>query len=161
MPETKRRAASSRHNLQCVPSRRRLRIAEHDTDLHTDLIDEDDHHIRLRDDGGQFAERLRHEPRLTTHMMIPHLPLDLRPRDERGDRIDHDHIHRIRSDERLHDIERLFSGIRLGNEQLIHIHADLLRIFRIHRMLGVDECRDTALFLRVRDDMEREGRLPG
>src|SRR3546814_1949807 len=33
-----------------------LRVAEHHTDLHADLVDEDHHGVRLGDRGGQLAE---------------------------------------------------------------------------------------------------------
>jgi hypothetical protein len=38
-----------------------FRAAEHDADLHTDLVDEDDDGVRALDVAGELAQRLRHE----------------------------------------------------------------------------------------------------
>jgi hypothetical protein len=46
-------------------------------------------------------------------MMIAHLTLDLRTRNECRDRVDHDDIDRVGPDERFDDIECLFATVRL------------------------------------------------
>src|SRR6185503_6873308 len=45
-----------------------LRIAVHDTDLHPQLIDEDNDTARAVDGAGQLAEGLRHQARLEADM---------------------------------------------------------------------------------------------
>src|SRR5262249_29506270 len=47
--------------LERVSARRRLGAAEHDANLHADLVDEDEEPIGSRDRRGELAERLRHE----------------------------------------------------------------------------------------------------
>src|SRR5580658_2768965 len=47
--------------LQCVAAGGGLRIAEHDADLHADLIDEDHDGVRALDVARELAQRLRHE----------------------------------------------------------------------------------------------------
>ena len=54
--------------FQCVAAGGRFGIAEHHADLHTDLVDEDDCGVRFVGDRGEFAERLRHQASLQTHM---------------------------------------------------------------------------------------------
>src|SRR5207249_8523731 len=56
--------ADRRVELQRAAAGGRFRVAEHDADLLAKLVDEDEARLRLRDDAGQLAERLRHEARL-------------------------------------------------------------------------------------------------
>src|SRR6202789_4575246 len=63
--------------LQRVAARRRLRIAEHDADLHADLVDEDDDGVGLGDRAGELAQRLAHQPRLLPRQLVAHLPFAL------------------------------------------------------------------------------------
>jgi hypothetical protein len=101
-------------------------------------------------------ERLRHQPRLKANMAVAHLALDLRARDECRDRIDHQHVDRVRSDQRVDDLERLFTGIGLRNDQLVDVDAELLGIDRVERVFGVDERSGAAALLRLGDDVQRE-----
>ena len=50
--------ADRRIELQCIPPRRRFRITEHDTDLHTDLIDEYDGCIVFINAACELSQRL-------------------------------------------------------------------------------------------------------
>ena len=59
------------------------------------------------------------------------------------------------------DLQGLFPGIRLGDEELAHIHAQLGGIDRVQRVLGIDESRDTASLLRFRHCVESERGLAG
>src|SRR5690606_32124570 len=47
-----------------------LRVAEHDADLHADLVDEDDQTVRALDRAGELAQRLRHETSLQAGQRI-------------------------------------------------------------------------------------------
>src|SRR3989339_228392 len=147
--------------LQRVAASGGFRIPEHHANLHANLIDENDRAMRLVDDGRELAERLRHEPRLQAHMRIAHVALDFRLRGECGNRVDDDHVHRVRSHKRLDDFKRLFPVVRLRNEELVDVHADLLRIFRIERVLGVDVRGQASRLLNLRHDVLRERRLSG
>src|SRR5262249_19858727 len=53
--------AHRRVELERIAARGGLRVAEHDADLHADLIDEDDHRVRLGDGPGELAQRMAHE----------------------------------------------------------------------------------------------------
>ena len=92
-------------------------------------------------------------------MGVAHLALDLGLRGERGDRVDRDDRQRARADEQLGDLERLLAGVGLRDEELVDVDADLLRVGRVHRMLGVDEGADAAEALRLGDHVVDERRL--
>ena len=101
----------------------------------------------------------RHEARLQADVRIAHLALDLGLRGERGDGVDRDHVERARANEQLADLERLLARVGLRDEQLVDVHADALRVGRIHRVLGVDEGADAAATLRLGDHVVDERRL--
>ena len=87
------------------------------------------------------------------------LPSDLGLRHKRRDGVDHDHVERTGLRQLLADRKRLFAAVRLGDDQVVKVDADLLGVPRVESVLRVDERRDSARLLRVRDDMEGERRL--
>ena len=108
---------------------------------------------------GERAQQA-HEPRLQAHVRIAHVALELGLGHERGDGVDDEHVDGAGADERLRDLERLLSRVGLGDEQIVGIDADLPCIIHVEGVLGVDEGRQAVLFLRLRDDVEGQGRLP-
>ena len=110
-------------------------------------------------DGGEFAQRLAHEPCLQTHVSVAHFALDFRARNESGHGVDDHKIDRSRAHERLGDIERLLAGVRLRHEKLVGLDADLLGVRHVERVLRVNEGADAAGTLRLGDRMKRERRL--
>src|SRR6266545_883003 len=142
--------------LQRAATSRRFRVAEHDADLLAQLIDEDQARLGLGDDAGQLAKGLRHQPRLEAHLRFTHLSLDFGARHERGDRVDDDHVDAAGADEHFDDFERLLAVVRLRDEEVFELHAELAGVLRVERVLGVDEGRHPAGLLRLRDDLERE-----
>ena len=89
-------------------------------------------------------------------MAVPHLALDFGARHQSGDRIDHQHVDRVRPHQGIDDFERLLAGVGLRHDQFVDIDAQLPGIDRIERVLGVDEGSGTAILLRFGDDVERE-----
>src|SRR3546814_19339561 len=69
----------------------RFGIAVHHAHLHAELVEEDHHATRAADPDGELSQPLRHESRLEADMPVAHLALDLRARQGRPYRIDHDH----------------------------------------------------------------------
>ena len=65
-----------RVELQCTATGRSLRIAEHDTDLFTQLVDKDHGTVGLADDTGQLAQ----VPETSVLPADPHENLPYRPR---------------------------------------------------------------------------------
>ena len=63
--------------------------------------------------------------------------------------------------EDLDDLERLLAVVRLRDEQVVEIDAELLRVLRVERVLGIDERGHAAALLRFGNDLQRERRLAG
>ena len=80
---------------------------------------------------------------------------------ERRDRIDHQDIDRAGAHQRVGDFQRLLAGIGLRDQQIVDIDAELARIDRVERVLGIDEGADAAGLLRLGDGVERERGLAG
>ena len=114
---------------------------------------------RLRNRPRQLAQRLRHQPRLQPHVRIAHLAIKLRLRNQRRHRVHHQHIDRTRPHQRLDNLQRLLAIVRLRDQQIVDVHAQLPRIQRIERMLGIHKRRQPARLLRLGDDLQRNRRL--
>ena len=132
-------------------------IAEHDADLFANLVDEDQARARFRDHAGQFAQGLRHQPRLHAHVAVAHFAFQFGLGHQRRHRIHHQHVDLAGSDQGAGDFERLFAIIRLRNQQVVDIHAELFRIGRIERVFHVDEGGHAARLLGFGDDLQRDG----
>src|SRR6266480_1904730 len=145
--------------LEGPASRGRLGRAEHHADLLAQLVDEDGRGLELGEGPGELPHGLRHETRLQADVGVTHLAFDLRPGNERRDRVDHDEMHRARPNQHVRDLERLLAGIRLADQELVDVDTQLARVRRVEGVLGVDERRDAALALRLRDDVQTDGRL--
>ncbi len=114
--------------LERVAARRGLGAAEHDADLHADLVDEDDHAVGLLDGGGELAQRLAHQPRLQAGQGVAHLAFDFGLGHQGGDRVHHDQIHGARAHQAVHDLQRLLAGVGLADQDVVQVHAQLLRV---------------------------------
>src|SRR5262245_33622644 len=148
-----------RVELERAPARGRFGVAEHDADLLAQLVDEDEARLRLGDDAGELAERLRHEAGLQAHLRFAHLAFDFGLRHQRGDRVDHHHVDTARANQHLDDLERLLAVVGLRDEEVVDVDAQFLRVDRIERVLGVDKRRQAAQFLRFGDHLQRQRRL--
>src|SRR5205807_2153601 len=108
----------------------------------------------------EFAQRRAHETRLRANGHIANFAFELGSSHERRDRVYHDHVQRVRSNERFANPKRFFTGARLRNEQVVEINAELFRVLRIERMLDVDESSKPAALLRLCDDGKGERCFP-
>src|SRR5690606_17392144 len=147
--------------FQRVTAGRGFRVAEHDADLHTNLVDEDNQRIGTIDAAGQLAQRLRHQARLQTWQRIAHVALDFGFRRQRGDRVDDDQIDTAGAHQRVANFQRLFAGVRLRNQQLGHIDAEFLGISGVQCVFGVDEGAGTAKLLHLGNRLQRQRRFTG
>src|SRR6185436_18914706 len=138
-----------------------LGVAEHDADLHADLVDEDHQRVGALDVGGELAQRLAHEARLQAHLRLAHLALDLGLGRQRRHRVDDDHVDRARAHQHVGDLERLLAGVGLGNQQVFGLDAELGGVRDVERVLRVDEGGGAADLLHFSDDLEGQGRLAG
>ena len=134
-------------------------IAEHDADLFADLIDEDQAGIGFRHDAGEFAHRLRHQPGLNADELVAHFAVEFGFRNQRGHRVDHQHVDRPGADQHARDLERLLGVVRLGDQQVIDIDSEFPRVDGIERVFDVDERRHAAGPLRFGDHLQRDRRL--
>src|SRR5512133_1864780 len=148
-----------RIELQGAAARCGLRRSEHDPNLLAQLVREDADRVGAVERAGELAQRLRHQPGLEADMAVAHLALDLGLRGQRRDRVDGDDVEGAGADQQLSDLERLLARVRLGDEQVVDVHPDVLRIGGVHRVLGVDERADAAAPLRLGYDVVDEGRL--
>jgi len=98
---------------------------------------------------------------LHPHAGIAHLALDLGAGCQCRHGVDHHHVKGIAAHEGLHNLEGLLAELRLREEEIVDVHAELLRIVRVQRVLGVDERTDAPQLLRLGNDMKTEGGLPG
>ena len=128
--------------FQRVAARRRLRIAEHDADLHADLVDEDHHRASdLEIDPVSLRSAWLIRRACRPGRLSPISPSSSALGRQRRDRVDDEHVDRAGAHQRIGDLERLLAGVGLRDQQVLDLDAELLGIGRIERMLGVDEAR--------------------
>ncbi len=89
-------------------------------------------------------------------MRVAHLALDLGLGHERGDRVDDDQVDGTGAHKLLGDLERLLAGVRLADEQVLDLHAELAGIEDVERVLGVDEGGHAPGLLHLGDGVQRE-----
>ena len=111
--------------------------------------------------AGELAQRLAHQPRLQAGKLVAHLAFDFRLGHERRNRVDDDDVDSARAHQHVGDFQALLAGVRLRNEHLADVHAQLAGIDRIERVLGVDIGGDSAGLLHLRDNLKAERRLAG
>src|SRR5271165_420678 len=143
--------------LQRASARGSLRIAEHYANLFADLVDEDEAGVGLGDNGGEFAQRLRHKAGLQTHLRIAHVPFEFGLGDESGDGVDYNDVDAPGADQRFGNFERLLAVVGLGDEQVVDIDAEFAGVDGIERVFRVDERRLSAELLRFCDHVQGHG----
>ena len=148
-----------RVKFQRPPPRRRLGTPKHHPDLLANLVDENHAGLRLGDRPGQLPHRLAHHPRLQTDVRIADVAIQFGLWHQRRHRVDHNAVDRVRLDEHLGDLERLFPVGGLTDQQIFQVDPQPLRPGRVERVLGVDERRHPSQSLRVGNHMQRQRRL--
>ncbi len=119
-------------------------------------------HVRgLADGAGQLAQRLGHQPGLQPHVGIPHFAFDLGSRHQRRHRIDDQHIDGTAADQHVGNLQRLFAGVRLGNQQVVAIDAQFPGIYGVQGVLGIDKGGDAALPLGLGHGMQGQRGFAG
>src|SRR5215472_7466633 len=94
-------------------------------------------------------------------MTVAHFTLELRAGHQGCHRIDDQDVDCSGADQRVRDLERLLSGIRLGNQQLVNVNPELSRIGRVEGVLRVDEGASAASALSLGNHMQSERSLTG
>ena len=151
--------AHRRVELQGVTTGGRFGTAKHHTDFFAQLVDEDARCVRLGDGRSDFAQRLAHQSRLQSHFVVAHVAFDFRFRRERRHRVDHDNINGRRTNKLIGDFQCLLAVVGLRDEQVVDVHAQVLRIKAIEGVLRIDEGRRAARLLCLGNGMNRQSRL--
>ena len=110
---------------------------------------------------GQLPKRLAHQPGLEPHVAIAHLAFDFGLGHQRRHRVDDDDVDRAGADQDLDDFERLLAGVRLGDQEILDVDAELLGVVDIERVLGIDVGRHAAGLLDVGGEMKGERGFAG
>ncbi len=132
--------------LQRATTGRGLRRAEHDADLLAELVDEDRRGVGVVENTGDLAERLAHQAGLEADVAVAHLALDLGAGHQGRHGVDDDDVERAGPDQHVDDLERLLTGVGLRDQERVGVDAERLRVFRVERVLGVDERGDAPAF---------------
>src|SRR5205085_1101344 len=101
------------------------------------LVDEDDGRLRAIDRGGDLSESLRHEPRLKAHVGVSHLTFDLGSGYQGSHGIDDDDVHCATAHQHLRNLQSLLASIRLRDQNVVDVHAQLGGINGVQGMLGI------------------------
>ncbi len=105
------------------------------------------HAVRLGNRGGQLAQRLAHQTGLQARQAVAHFAFDFGARGQRRNRVDDENVDRAGTHQRVGDFKRLFAGIRLRDQEVLQVNAELAGIDRIKRVFSVDEGADATLLL--------------
>src|SRR5215813_10631523 len=73
-----------------------MKTPKHYAYLLANLVDEDQTGVRPAHDRRQFAQRLRHQPRLQAGQAVAHIAFEFGARGERRYGVDHQHVNRVR-----------------------------------------------------------------
>ena len=98
---------------------------------------------------------------MKAHEAVAHLALDLRPGYEGGHGVHHHHIDRAGAHQRLGDLQRLLAGVRLRDEQILHVDPQRLGVGGVKGVLRVHEGHLAAHLLRLRQHVQRQRGLAG
>jgi hypothetical protein len=90
---------------------------------------------------------------------VAHFPLDLGAGHEGRHRVDDDDVHGAAAHELVSDFQGLLARVRLGDEQVVDVHAEPLGVFGVHGVLGVDVGRGAAQLLGLGHHVQAQGRL--
>ena len=92
-------------------------------------------------------------------MGITHIALNLRTRHQSRYRVHHDNIDGAAAHQRLYNLQRLLASIRLGNQKIVNIHAQILGINRVQGMLRINKGCHAPLPLRLGNHVQGYGSL--
>ena len=92
-------------------------------------------------------------------MAVAHLAFQFGPRHQRGNAVYHQHVDCTRTDQGISNLQCLFASVRLTDQQVVDIKTQLARICRIQGVLSVDKRTRAPAPLRLRNRVQRQGRL--
>ena len=98
---------------------------------------------------------------MQTDKGIAHFAFDFGARRQRGNRVDNHDVDRARAHKRFCNVQTLFTGVRLGDQQAVNVNAECLGVNRVERVLGVDKRSRAAQLLRLCNAVQRNRGLTG
>ena len=107
--------------------------------------------------AGEFAQGLAHQAGLQADVAVAHFAFDFGSRYQRGNRVDHHHIHAAAAYQHIADFQCLFAGVGLGNQQIFYFYTELAGVNRVEGVFGIDKGADAAVFLALGDGFQAEG----
>ena len=90
-------------------------------------------------------------------MRVAHLAVEFRLRYESRDGVNHENVDRAGFYQNVGNLEGLFAGIRLRDQEVVNVDAQLPGVCRIERVFCINEGRTAALSLSFRDDLKCNG----
>ncbi|MCY1414485.1 hypothetical protein D9M71_299380 [compost metagenome] len=84
-------------------------------------------------------------------MHVTHFAFDFSLWHQGGHGVDDDHVNRVGTHQHVGDFQGLLAGVRLGNQQVVDVDAQLAGVLRVEGVFGVDECAGRAGFLSLGD----------
>ena len=98
---------------------------------------------------------------MQTHKAVAHFTIDFGLGYQCGNGVDDHHIQGTGANQGFRNFQCLLAGIRLGDVQLIDVHAQLLGIGRIQGVLCIHEGRNTACTLGFCYNVQGNGGFTG
>ncbi|MNS92258.1 hypothetical protein D3C72_1263870 [compost metagenome] len=87
-------------------------------------------------------------------MHVTHFAFDFSLRYQCCHGVDDDHVNGVGTHQHVGDFQGLFAGVRLGNQQVVDVDAQLAGVLRVEGVFGVDEGAGGAVFLGFGDDRQ-------
>ena len=94
-------------------------------------------------------------------MRVAHFAFDFSLGHKRSNGVNDDDVNAARTNQHVGNFQRLLTGIRLGDQEVIRINAQSARIDGVKCVFRVDECSVSACFLCAGNCVKRNGRLTG
>ena len=94
-------------------------------------------------------------------MAVTHLTFNFRLGSQSCHRVDHDHVDRTGANNHVAYFQRLFSGIRLTDQQVGNINAKIAGVNRIKCVLGIDKRAGATVALALRNYLQGQRGFTG
>ena len=130
-----------------MSTRRGFRVAEHHTNLLAKLVDEDAAAPCFADGSGELPQGLGHESSLQADRAVGHFPFNFRTGRQGGHRVDHNEVDGAGTDEVVCNFKGLLAVVRLRDQEVLGVHAQVLGVEFVEGVLGIDDGANAALLL--------------
>ena len=94
-------------------------------------------------------------------MAVAHLAVKFCLGDQRRHRVHHQHVNRTGAHQGFGNFQGLLAVIRLRDQKVVNIHAELGGVYGIERVLSIHEGRHAAVLLRLGNHLQRNSGFAG